>query len=93
MKIIIGLFLGLIIGAGCRWLDIPVPSPPKLVGALLVVAMTLGYMGADMLIVRNFAHRGKATTEHLCGGPTGISAREKGFDVAKNELQDKKEMP
>jgi XapX domain-containing protein len=71
MKIAIGIILGLIIGAGCRWFDIPVPSPPKLMGALLVVAMTVGYMGADALIARGFPHRGQATTAHLCGGPTG----------------------
>ena len=46
-KIILGLLLGFLIGAGCRWLDIPVPSPPSLVGALLVVAMTLGYAATD----------------------------------------------
>lgn len=47
---IIGIVLGLVIGAGCRWLDIPLPAPPKLVGALLVVAMTLGFVGTDLLI-------------------------------------------
>src|SRR5271170_4387300 len=40
----IGLLLGLAIGVGCRWFDIPAPSPPKIVGALLVVSMTLGYL-------------------------------------------------
>jgi len=39
--------LGLCIGVGCRWFDLPLPAPPKLVGALLVVAMTLGFIGAD----------------------------------------------
>jgi XapX domain-containing protein len=72
MKIIIGLVLGLAIGAGCRWFDIPVPSPPKLTGALLVVAMTLGYMGTDALISKKFAHKGGAKTVLLCGGPTGL---------------------
>jgi XapX domain-containing protein len=38
------LAIGLLIDARCRWFDVPVPSPPKLVGALLVVAMTIGYM-------------------------------------------------
>lgn len=41
------LVLGLGIGVGCRWFDLPLPAPPKLVGALLGVAMTLGFMGAD----------------------------------------------
>jgi XapX domain-containing protein len=47
MKSAIGLLLGFALGAACRWLDLPVPSPPRLLGALLVVATTLGYMTAD----------------------------------------------
>lgn len=42
--------LGFAIGAGCRWFDLPLPAPPKLVGALLVVAMTLGFIGAGSLL-------------------------------------------
>jgi XapX domain-containing protein len=38
------------IGAGCRWFDIPSPAPPKLVGALLVVAMTVGFLLTDHLL-------------------------------------------
>jgi XapX domain-containing protein len=45
-----GIALGLLIGAGCRWFDIPVPAPPKFIGAVLVVAMTVGYLGADKLL-------------------------------------------
>ena len=47
---LIGIVLGLAIGAGCRWFDVPVPAPPKLVGALLVVAMTLGFLGTDYVL-------------------------------------------
>jgi len=50
MEAVLGLVLGFGIGAGCRWFDIPLPAPPKLVGALLVVAMTLGFVGADAMI-------------------------------------------
>jgi XapX domain-containing protein len=45
-----GLVLGLLIGSGCRWFDIPLPAPPRLVGALLVVAMTLGFLATDLLL-------------------------------------------
>ena len=48
--LIIGLALGLTIGFGCRWFDIPLPAPPNFVGALLVVAMTLGFVSADYLL-------------------------------------------
>lgn len=42
--ILLGCGLGLAIGAGCRWFDIPSPAPPTPVGALLVIAMTAGYV-------------------------------------------------
>lgn len=45
----LGLALALIIGAGCRLLDIPLPAPPKLQGAVLVVAMTLGFLLANQI--------------------------------------------
>ena len=47
---LLGIALGLSIGAACRWFDIPLPAPPKLVGALLVVAMTAGFVGTDILL-------------------------------------------
>jgi XapX domain-containing protein len=47
LKVSIGLLLGLPIDAGCRFFDVPTPSPPKLVGALLVVAMTVGDITVD----------------------------------------------
>lgn len=67
-KMAVGLILGLLIGAGCRYFDVPVPSPPKLAGALLVVAMTVGYT-----LVDTYLAKGAATTANLCGGPTGKS--------------------
>jgi XapX domain-containing protein len=47
---IIGLFLGLIIGAGCRFFDIPSPAPPRLIGAVILLAMTVGFVTADHLL-------------------------------------------
>jgi XapX domain-containing protein len=47
---LLGIALGLAIGAGCRWFDVPLPAPPRLVGALLVVAMTLGFLGTDLIL-------------------------------------------
>jgi XapX domain-containing protein len=44
---IVGLLLGLIIGAGCRFFDIPSPAPPRLIGACLLLAMTVGFVTAD----------------------------------------------
>jgi len=70
MKFLIGAIVAFLVGGGCRYFDIPVPSPPVLPGALLVVAMTVGYSAADRVL----AHKASvATTKHLCGGPTGIT--------------------
>src|ERR1700722_2820966 len=68
MKIVIGLVLSFLIGAGCRYFDIPAASPPVIPGALIVLAMTLGYTSMDRALIR----KGRvATTQHLCAGPTG----------------------
>ncbi len=50
MTAFFGLLLGLLIGASCRWFDLPLPAPPKLVGALLVVFMTIGFLSTDFLL-------------------------------------------
>ncbi|MGF1632125.1 MAG: DUF1427 family protein [Kiloniellaceae bacterium] len=49
---LIGILLGFLIGAGCRWFDLPLPAPPRVVGALLVVAMTVGFLGTDLALVQ-----------------------------------------
>lgn len=69
MKIVIGFVLSFIIGAGCRYFDIPAASPPVIPGALIVLAMTLGYTSMDKVLIRKDR---AATTKHLCGGPTGL---------------------
>lgn len=66
MKALIGLLLAFAIGAFCRYAGVPVPAPPVIEGALLVLAMTAGYIIADKIA------RKKSTTKHLCGGPTGM---------------------
>jgi XapX domain-containing protein len=48
----LGIVMGLTIGGACRWFDIPLPAPPKSVGAFLVLAMTLGFLGAELVIER-----------------------------------------
>lgn len=66
-KTFIGLLLGFCIGMGCSLLTIPVPAPPVLVGALLVVAMTSGYIITDKFICPLRPKK----EEMQCGGPTG----------------------
>ena len=50
MKMLIGFALAFGIGAACRWLDIPVPAPPRIVGALLVIAITVGFLATDYVL-------------------------------------------
>lgn len=67
MKLLIGLLLGFAIGILCYVFSVPVPAPPVIEGALLVVAMTLGYGIADKFMTEPSESRAH------CGGPTGIS--------------------
>lgn len=71
IRIVIGFVLSFIIGVGCRYFDIPAASPPVIPGALIVLAMTLGYSSMDRVLIRK---NQAATTKHLCGGPTGLPA-------------------
>jgi len=66
VKVALGLLLGFGIGAFCRWQGIPSPAPPVFAGAMLVVAMTLGYSGTD-----RWLGLARAKHAHLCGGPDG----------------------
>jgi len=68
IRIAIGFVLSFVIGAGCRYFDIPAASPPVVPGALIVLAMTSGYSSMDRIVRKERV----ATTEHLCGGPTGL---------------------
>jgi XapX domain-containing protein len=71
LKVVLGVLVGLAVGASCRLLEIPSPAPPVLPGALLVVAMTVGYIGVD----RWFAQR-QALHRALCGGPDGSTRQD-----------------
>ena len=68
-RILIGFVLSFLIGAACRYFDIPAASPPVIPGALIVLAMTLGYSSMDRVVSRR---QHAATTKNLCGGPTGL---------------------
>ena len=47
MTVLAGVVLGLVIGFSCRWWDLPLPAPPRIPGAVLVVLMTLGFIATD----------------------------------------------
>jgi len=68
MKATIGLVLAFLVGFGCRTFGIPSPAPPMILGALLVVAMTIGYIAVDRVMTRPAEHA------RNCGGPRGLAA-------------------
>jgi len=73
MKFAIGLLLSFAIGVACRLFDIPVGSPPVIPGALLVLAMTLGYSTTNRVLNRR---NHPPTTAPFCGGPSGATVRQ-----------------
>lgn len=44
IKLCLGLVLGFVLGAGCRWFRIPVPAPPSFFGVAMILAITTGYL-------------------------------------------------
>ncbi len=85
MRFVIGLLVSFAVGVGCRYFDIPVGSPAVIPGALLVVAMTIGYSSANRMLNRRSS---LATTSHLCGGPTGSLAVKTKRDFADTRQAD-----
>jgi XapX domain-containing protein len=66
-KAVAGLILAFALGFGCRLFGIPSPSPPVIVGALLVGAMTVGYVAVDRVMATAAHHAAD------CGGPIGVA--------------------
>jgi XapX domain-containing protein len=81
-RILIGFVLSFLIGALCRYFDIPAASPAVIPGALIVLAMTLGYSSMDRVVSRR---QHPATMKSFCGGPTGLSVA-----MTKNAASDVK---
>jgi XapX domain-containing protein len=74
MKAVIGLLLAFTLGFVCRAFGIPSPAPPLILGALLVVAMTVGYIAVDRWMAEPARHA------HDCAGPSGLSASQTGIN-------------
>ena len=87
MRFVIGLLVSFAVGVGCRYFDLPVGSPAVIPGALLVVAMTIGYSSTNAVLNRRSS---LSTTSHLCGGPPGsLAVKTKGdfADTRQTELR------
>jgi XapX domain-containing protein len=68
MKSMIGIVLAFALGFACRAFGIPSPAPPLILGALLVMTMTIGYIAVDRWVATPAKH------VHDCGGPSGLAA-------------------
>ncbi|GAB5500365.1 MAG: hypothetical protein PsegKO_26760 [Pseudohongiellaceae bacterium] len=66
IRIVFGFILAFAIGILCQLLPIPLPAPTALVGALVVMSMTLGYIAADRYLARR-----QATQARNSAGPVG----------------------
>ena len=53
LKLFIGVFIAFVIGAACRYFNLPVPAPPTVYGVLLIFAISLGYIAADKFLPKN----------------------------------------
>jgi XapX domain-containing protein len=47
-----GIFVALAIGALVRILKLPVPAPPTIYGALMVLGLTVGYLAMNWFLTR-----------------------------------------
>ena len=68
MKSMIGIVLAFALGFACRAFGIPSPAPPLILGALLVMTMTIGYIAVDRWVASPAQHGPD------CAGPSGLSA-------------------
>lgn len=68
MKSTIGILLAFALGFSCRAFGIPSPAPPLILGALLVTAMTVGYILVDNQLAA------PAQRDSDCGGSSGLAA-------------------
>jgi XapX domain-containing protein len=68
MKPLIGIVLAFALGFACRAFGIPSPAPPMILGALLVMTMTIGYIAMDRWAMSSAKHAPDR------GGPSGMTS-------------------
>ncbi len=65
-KTVCGVVLGVLVGVGCRFFEIPLPGPPAILGAFLAVAMATGYTATDKILTA----RARAVTPTISAATT-----------------------
>lgn len=53
LKLIIGILIAFSIGAACRYFDLPVPAPPAIMGVVLILAISVGYIVTDNFMTKD----------------------------------------
>ena len=56
LKYLISLVIAFLLGLVCKLWGLPVPAPPMLLGALMISAMTLGFMATDKYLSKKGGH-------------------------------------
>ncbi len=74
MKATLGIVVGFALGFACRYFGIPSPAPPVLFGALLVMAMTVGYTMVDRVMAMRARRAGNSATSTAAGAGVRQSA-------------------
>ena len=54
-RLVVAYVLAFGVGMFCKYFEIPAPAPPVIPGALLVVAMTFGYVVGDKVLPKKNA--------------------------------------
>jgi XapX domain-containing protein len=57
-RLLVAYVLAFGVGMFCKYFEIPAPAPPVVPGALLVVAMTFGYVVGDKVLPKKNAATG-----------------------------------
>jgi XapX domain-containing protein len=86
MKILLGFLLAFGIGAVCRFAGIPSPAPNAILGSLLVVSMSLGYVAAG-----RYLHRSRAS--HLLTPSTAFVANIENHNHTHSNQKDQHARP
>lgn len=82
-KTIIGLLVAFSVGFACRAFGIPSPAPPLIMGALLVMAMTVGYLLVDRVMRRPSQH----AEDHDGSSTPTCSAAPRESQATRNDRQ------
>ncbi|MBB5061844.1 XapX domain-containing protein [Granulicella mallensis] len=76
MKILIAFIVAFVIGAASRWTGVPSLAPQAIIGALLIVAMSTGYVSVDHLLKRTSARSIAASASTGATTELGAHGRE-----------------